>query len=175
MKNLILIILTALTLSCCDKDDHKPIAEIDKLPPATKTGANTAGCLVNGEAFLPKGTGIILNCFYQDGLNFGLSITENKNNILKSIGVASLNQKLEVGQTYQLTAYNTNTKYGSYIIYYPDFSEDKYLTTSLITGELKITTHNFDKAYICGTFWFDAINSQGEKVQVREGRFDMEY
>ncbi|MBW4360231.1 DUF6252 family protein [Flavobacterium taihuense] len=175
MKKLFFLFATITLLISCNKDDDKPMNPIDQLPPATQIGANTAGCLVNGEALLPKGTGIILNCFYQDGLNFGLSITENKNNIQKSIGIASLNQKLEVGQTYQLTEYKSNTKYGSYIIYYSDFSEDKYLTTLLVNGELKITNHNFDKAIISGTFWFDAINSEGKAVKIREGRFDMEY
>jgi hypothetical protein len=174
MKNLLLLILTVFTLTSCSKDD-KPTNPIDQLPPATQTGANTAGCLVDGQAFLPKGYSALgnLTCVYQDGLNFSLSITENKNNILKDIGVFSLNQKLEVGQTYQLTEYNT--KYGSYIIYYPDLSENKYLTTTLINGELKITNHNFNKAILSGTFWFDAINSEGKIVKIREGRFDMQY
>ncbi len=26
-----------------------------------------------------------------------------------------------------------------------------------------------------GTFWFDAVNAAGEKVEVREGRFDMKF
>jgi len=29
----------------------------DSLPPATQTGANTLGCLVNGKVFVPKGHG----------------------------------------------------------------------------------------------------------------------
>ena len=50
-----------------------------------------------------------------------------------------------------------------------------YSTTSAITGELKITYHNYNQAILSGTFWFDAINSNGEIVHVREGRFDMHY
>jgi hypothetical protein len=26
---------------------------------------------------------------------------------------------------------------------------------------------------VAGTFWFDAVNDRGEKVEVRQGRFDM--
>lgn len=66
MKNLILILFTTFSLSCCNKDEDK--TPIEQLPPATTTGANTAGCLVDGEVFLPKGTslgGPILSCFYQ--------------------------------------------------------------------------------------------------------------
>ena len=84
MKNLILIFLATLTLSCCNKDDDK--TPIEQLPPATTTGANTAGCLVNGQAFLPKGSsqfGPTLSCFYQqhqDGYHFGLGIVEKGSN-----------------------------------------------------------------------------------------------
>jgi len=40
---------------------------------------------------------------------------------------------------------------------------------------LIITHHDFDNAVLSGTFWFDAINSEGEIVEVREGRFDVKY
>ena len=45
----------------------------------------------------------------------------------------------------------------------------------VIKGELKITYHNYNNAILSGTFWFDAVNSTGEIVQVREGRFDIHY
>ena len=51
----------------------------------------------------------------------------------------------------------------------------EYLTTSSIKGELKITKFDELNRIVSGTFWFDATNSDGEKVQVREGRFDMNY
>jgi hypothetical protein len=53
MKKKLFIILTAVALSCCSKDEqpNTPKTELEKLPPATQTGANTAGCLVNGKAF----------------------------------------------------------------------------------------------------------------------------
>ena len=65
--------LCALTLFCmlsgmqCEKDQNIP--EIDKLPPATQTGANTFGCLVDGKALIPRkkgwsGSGV-LQCDYQ--------------------------------------------------------------------------------------------------------------
>jgi hypothetical protein len=156
----------------CKKEDNKPINPIDQLPPATQIGANKAGCLVNGEVFLPKGYGIILNCFYQDGLNFGLGISQEKDKKLNSVKILIGNQNLTEGNTYQL---GQNNKNGKYTVYYDNFRPNEYETTSSITGELKITYHNFDKAIISGTFWFDAINSNGEKVQIREGRFDMQY
>ncbi|WP_201977508.1 DUF6252 family protein [Hymenobacter rubidus] len=40
--------------SKCKKDDPAPI---DQLPPATQTGANTVGCLLNGQPWAPVGNG----------------------------------------------------------------------------------------------------------------------
>jgi hypothetical protein len=176
MKNLLLLLVT-LSLSCCSKDDNKPANPIDQLPPATQTGANTAGCLVDGKAFLPKGYSIIGNlvCNYTDEKNFSISIAQIINNQAFSISVISYNQKLVVGEIYQLKEYAANSKFGTYTIYTEGQSDLQYKTTSIINGELKITNHNFDKAVLSGTFWFDAVNKNGEKVQVREGRFDMQY
>ena len=79
MKNLLLLVLATFAISCCNKgDDDQPKTELEKLPPATQTGANTAGCLVNGVAFLPKGylvTGNLV-CNYIDGKDFILHISE---------------------------------------------------------------------------------------------------
>lgn len=57
MKHLLFITLffsfmSLLTASGCKKNK---LSELDKLPPATQTGANTFGCLVNGKAYLPGG------------------------------------------------------------------------------------------------------------------------
>jgi len=175
------LLLTTFTLSCCDKDNDKPKTELEKLPLATQTGANTAGCLVNGVAFLPKGyfpTGN-LKCNYIDGKDFVLGFSEKiDNNNFKSITITSLNQNLNdnVNVIFPLKAYGANSKFGEYnvnAVSSPD--PNFYSTTNIITGELKITHHDFNNAILSGTFWFDAINSNGEIVQIREGRFDMHY
>jgi hypothetical protein len=54
LKIILVLFCSFLLLSAsCKKEKSNPI---DNLPPATQTGANTFGCLVNGEAFLPKGS-----------------------------------------------------------------------------------------------------------------------
>lgn len=45
--------LLLLTLAACKKEQ----SELDKLPQPTQTGANTAGCLINGKAFVATGWG----------------------------------------------------------------------------------------------------------------------
>lgn len=179
-KKLLLLLLTTFTLSCCNKDDDKPKTELEKLPPATQTGVNTAGCLVNGQAFLPKGYFSFgnLSCNYTDGLNFNLRISEKINDNIRSIYVFNDNQPLEVGVTYLLKQnLNNNTLPYSYATYtdFNNMSGGDFITTDMIIGELKITNHNFSGAILSGTFWFDAVNNNGEKIEVREGRFDMHY
>ena len=186
MKNLILILLSALTLSCCDKDDEKPKNPIDQLPPATETGANTAGCLVNGKAFLPKGSsqfGPTLSCFYQqdqDGYHLGLSIVEKTYAENKSVNISLNPQQLNENTTYNLVAIsngtsNYNSNFGQFIIVNNVSSDIRYNTTATVIGEFKVAKLNIQQRIISGTFWYDAINTSGEKVEVRGGRFDMHY
>ena len=177
MKKIILIIVILLTtLLSCSKKDDPTLTPLEQLPPATKTGANTAGCLVNGEAFLPKGhfsTGN-LTCYYINQMVFSLLISERENNIAKSIYVESNNEELEVDKIYNLNMRrSSDSKFGEF--FESNVVNDNYSTTPEITGELVITHHDYDNAIISGTFWFDAINNAGEKIEVREGRFDMEY
>ena len=181
MKNILLLLLTTFTLTCCDKDDNnKPKTELEKLPPATQIGANTIGCLINGKAFLPKGTFPFGNkyCNYTDGEDFNIRISEKINDDIRSIYVFNDNEQLEVGTTYLLKQnLNTNSLPSGYATF-ADFTNSNggdFITTNSVTGELKITNHNFNQATLSGTFWFDAVNSSGQKVEVREGRFDMQY
>lgn len=55
------------------------------------------------------------------------------------------------------------------------YTSTEYLTSSSVTGELKITKLDEINRIVSGAFRFDAVNKNGEKVQVREGRFDMNY
>jgi hypothetical protein len=183
MKNLILILLTTFALSCCDKDDDK--TPIEQLPSATTTGANTAGCLVNGRVFLRKGNnqfGPTLSCFYQqdkDGYHFGLSIVEKSSSEVKSANISLNPNELAENSTYTLglrtnngTSYNSN--FGEYIMYNNVDSGKEFRTSGSNTGEIKITKLDVQQRIISGTFWYKAILS-GEIIEVREGRFDMRY
>lgn len=182
MKNLLFLLLTVFALnSCSNNDDNKPSTpktELEKLPPATQTGANTSGCLVNGKAFLPKGFIPGTNPIsYQDGLNFGLFIGEKNNGVINSLGVTSLNKALEEGIIIPLKLDLNDSSLTNAYARYVDFTNGQgdFITTDIIIGELKITHHDFNNAILSGTFWFDAVNSNGEKVEVREGRFDRHY
>ena len=180
MKNLYFLFSLILILSCCNnKDDNPALPPILQLPPATQTGANTAGCLVNGQVLLPKGyiqTGN-LSCNYTNELDFGLNFAEIINGRIKSINVASLNVNItnNLNVDLPLTVEANNSKYGLFTILNPDFTQEAYTTTATIIGNLRITYYSASNSIISGTFWFDAVDSNGVKVEVREGRFDMRY
>ena len=190
MKKILLLIGILLTLNSCEKKDDPTLTPIEQLPKATKTGANTAGCLVNGEAFLPKGffPSGNLKCFYIDQKTFSLSISQKNDDNNKHIYIYSGNTELKEGETYILE--KENGQDSNYAVYYlqdklPSSCEKYYQTSSNIIGELTITHHNYNNATISGTFWFDAIFdhtigcNQNENYEntfkIREGRFDMKY
>lgn len=180
MKHFFLLLLTTFTLSCCNNDDN-PFSSNDQLPPETQTGANTVGCLVNGEVFLPHSQGLNqgVNCFYQlenGEFFFNITCADFRGTIPKGVVVETRRVNLQVGQTYTL---NRNTidngdftgGGGNYDI----GSSNRHFTNSLKTGELKITRLDLQNSIISGTFWFDAVNAAGETVQIRSGRFDWNY
>lgn len=179
----VLAICFTLSGMQCEKDPNIP--EIDKLPPATQIGADTFGCLVDGNAFLPKGTLFsppLKQAYYQyvnGAYHFSIGITNkiNNNDNLKDIHLSAHELTLEE-KTYKFGLVNTPGIFGgSYKVYhlYDNGTIDEYSTDPILQGEISIT--NFDPVnyIISGTFWFDAINKDGKMVEVREGRFDMHY
>lgn len=173
MKKLLLLLLTTFALSCCNKDDDKPIAEIDKLPPATQTGANTVGCLLNGNAFLPGNFPNTTNCFYQlvDGeYYFYLNFNNNVSNNFLAISLGSEAKQIEQNQIFDLFERVDGNVFGSYT-----FETLNSITTHTHTGKLTITKLDEVNHIVSGTFWFDVIDNNGLVHQIREGRFDMQY
>lgn len=62
---LLFLSLILLSTSSCKDDDDTPTNPVDQLPPATQTGENTFGCLLDGEVFIPSGGTNPLDCVYQ--------------------------------------------------------------------------------------------------------------
>ena len=179
MKNLLLLLIATFTLSSCHKDDN-PFSSKDQLPAETQTGANTVGCLINGQVYLPSQSGINspINCQYEYINNeffFIMSFSDDKNSG-PNVSVQTLRINLSQGETYILNKNSIDNGDftgggGAYRL----SSTNKYYTNAIKTGELKITRVDLSNSIISGTFWFDAINSNGEIVQIRSGRFDWNY
>ncbi|MGY3055597.1 hypothetical protein ACVWYG_003818 [Pedobacter sp. UYEF25] len=156
---------------------------INSLPPATQEGNDTFGCLVNGVAFTPKGSalgGPILSSYYQylnsptaQGYFFNVSASRKNGgeNGTESISINSNNRSIEQGQTYTLKNSELSGEiYGNYGLF-KGAEINNYSTTNFYKGELNVSKFDETNQIVSGTFWFDAVNDSGEKVEVREGRF----
>jgi hypothetical protein len=179
MKNILLLLTLTLTLSSCHKDDNT-FSSNDQLPPETQIGANTVGCLVNGQVYLPSQSGLNspVNCFYQlynGEYFFTMAFSDNKNSG-PDVSVQTARLNLQVGQTYILNKnIIANGDYTGGGGTYRLSTSNKYYTNTIKTGELKITKLDLPNAIISGTFWFDAINTAGTVVEIRQGRFDWKF
>jgi len=180
MKKTFLLLLATFTLSCCNKDDN-PFSSKDQLPAETQTGANTVGCLVNGEVFIPHQQGInpAVNCFYQldnGEFFFTMGFSDFRNGGSKSVFIQTKRVNLINGQTYSLNKnmVDNGDFSGGGGAYWLSPNDISY-TNTIKTGELKVTRLDLANSIISGTFWFDAVNTAGETVQIRSGRFDMNY
>ena len=174
MKRTILLLLIITTLSCCNKDDDTPIIPIQQLPPATQTGANTVGCLLDGKAFLPGNFNNSTNCFYQfvnGEYYFALALSKRDvdNNII-GIDVGTNAKQIFQNETYELIEFAPNNASAAYI--YGTFENS---TNNIHKGELTITKLDEINNIVSGTFWFDVQDTFGVTHQIREGRFDMQY
>ena len=76
--------------------------------------------------------------------------------------------------TIPLTKGKASARYSNYQTQ-PTMNYDDYSTTSIISGELWLKKLDTINQIVSGTFWFDAINANGGKVEIRQGRFDMRY
>lgn len=175
---LLLFISSSFFFAGCRK--NKPA--IDQLPPATQTGARTFGCLVDGKVFKPKGdlfSGPRLSCAYQynnGGYSFQLKAKQDIGNGLLSIGIFT--DSLPISQGVIIKLYEPFVKgksFGLHGKYITGSSGSLYYSQPSGTGELHITKFDERNQIVSGTFWFDGVNDNGEKVLVREGRFDMPY
>ncbi len=176
------LIFISLTASECKK--HKTGNPIDQLPPETQIGANTFGCLVNGEVFLPKGPSLnpILTCYYQyiyypsaTGFVFQVAGRDNSNSsILNSLNIGCDSLKLEEGKTYLLQEVYRGGARGNYR-HFTNNSLNDFFTYSPSSGELVIKKFDEINQIASGTFWFNAIDTNGDTVHVTDGRFDMQF
>lgn len=169
---LLLFVSSLLLNSKCRKENEL------QLPPETTTGAMTFGCKINGKILIPKGgngfPGILTEYpFLGNGPGGGwfLSIigTDRKSEGMPAVSIATDSLLLVEGNTYNLEDKkgHANAEHFSGLFTYKIFSPN--------SGVLTITKHNQSLRILSGRFSFTATNSNGEKVNITEGRFDVRY
>lgn len=196
MKHLKLYIIL-LALSClalqCDKDKDEPEPDQnnkEQLPPATQSGENTFGCLVNGEVWRPAG-GNSLDNDLEAGYGRGSLVIAAERKITDKNGNF---QDQDISIYIQKNAYKLkkhkltiNKNRGKWAKFQDDTDTckysgrkfyTKYTTDSIHNGFVKLTRVDSIKNIIAGQFEFMAVNDTCGKVdtiKVTKGRFDIKY
>jgi hypothetical protein len=175
-------ILSGLLLSAsCKKHVVQPVNQLSLLPAATQTGANTFGCLIDGQAFVPQNRSILqgpdIQCDYiftAGGYYFTVVASNKNNSIIKQVNIGTDFLAIAQGQTYALKTYTSGNANASYTLF-PTIGEVQYSTNNSTSGQLTITKLDTINQIVSGTFYFKAVNAPGETVSVTDGRFDMPY
>ncbi len=174
LKITLLSVCSILLISASCKKEKTGLAA---LPAATQEGKNTFGCLIDGNVFVAQ-THLFnkspVTCEYgyidsdiSKGHFFQASGLDDKSNPDKFFSVKIFTSKIDIkeGTTYPFQNQKDNGAFAEYII-------NIYNKYTSLSGELTITKFDEINHIASGTFWFDAQNDKGEKVEVREGRFD---
>ena len=182
MKRKLLLYLCLATLTQCSKckNDPAPADPASQLPPATQTGANTFGCLVDGKPYTPKGsTGTSnFNVMYDPVLNGGdLIIAADRIEgsrqwyitILAApvTTIGKLSFSRPNGACKALYA-DTPAPSACNLIY-----SDR--DVSYRSGQLEITRFDTRARIVSGTFNFKLLQAGCDTLRITQGRFDAKF
>ena len=182
----------ALLSGGCLKATPEPVPQ---LPAATQTGQNTAGCLVDGQVWLPLLIPSIISTspkpifvkYQVDGsgspmLSIELKRYDEKRqadsqtevdllvlNVL-DVGTFDLNQPINPA-----TFFSSRPPHAQYNVRSTTPSSN-YLTGPAAVGQVVVTRLDKSARIVSGTFEFTALDPQSNRrVEVRDGRFDLKY
>lgn len=171
-------LLTLTQCSKCKKDDPAPA---DQLPPATQTGANTFGCLINGQAYVPNpryDNNVVL---YEPGASLPIggnlniqtshNVRQGDNSTRQVITLAA--GPIRIARTYSLSPPNIEgdaifsdrakavpcNDYGDPLLVYR-------------RGQVTITRIDEQAHVLSGTFEFVLAQPGCDTIKVTQGRFD---
>lgn len=176
-----LLFVALLSQTACKKDSGNPN---DDLPPLTMEGKNVIACLVNGRVVKNKNNGGLTpteNCFYQkayptdNGYYFHLSSSDKSvANERRNIHINVDSMTVREGLVIPLGKAGKGAAYGEYHEW-RSTTITEFKTSEILKGELVIRKFDEQKSIAAGTFWFNAISSNGDTVRVTDGRFDMQF
>jgi hypothetical protein len=178
MKTLLIsIFISALFLNGrCRKDN----LDSNGLPPATQSGKNTLGLLLNGQPWTPQGfngtanLSIDVDLTFNNGI-FGISayrILSDSNRTYFGVGLKDSLNLLSIPATIQLT---NQSLYGINFLKFPCafYSSD---SSTQASGSITISKLDRTNRIIAGTFSATlSMSGCAEIIQITEGRFDMKY
>ena len=167
---LLLLALCSIFAAC--KKDHPPKTELEKLPPATQTGANTFGCLLNGQVWIPKDNygqatfKLDVDPTFQNGA-FGVrAIRYYSGQNFQSVSFGSDSCKTSGG--YSFTVNRNRAGYADYGIPLVLSSGDLGV---ICIGNFTITRYDVQNRIFSGTFEF-TLSKGTDTIKITQGRFD---
>jgi hypothetical protein len=174
---LLLAMVVGFTQCCKEKPNTK--TDILGLPPATQTGANTLGFLLNGVPWTPAGNNgtANLSISFDPGFNngvFGISAYRIISGNRSSFGIG-------ISDSLNLLAIPLVRKLTSTSIYSAAFSKfdscvlDSYYDSVSSSGSLTISKLDRIGGVISGEFNFKLSGLGCDTVFVTQGRFDMKF
>lgn len=196
MKTTILILATIFLIASCSKKDDTPTIPQDQLPAVTTTGANTAGCLIDGKVLIPKngsqaiGGSALYGLTTGAGINFHPPITGDD---YKYVSIQNLK---DTGGSGIYIHFNDMTQgAGNYIVgqsnggyymsgpnnpqiiarTYDGTNTGKIFYSSPNSGIITVTLFDYPNGLYSGTFNCTLYNKDNpaEILQVTDGRFDI--
>jgi hypothetical protein len=172
--------LLALALTACKKND--PAAS---LPAPTQDGRNTAGCFIDGQAFVAHAYGGGTLSAPLPALSGGFAFDSSYHVVMRGqvngegVEVMLFLQGRKAG-TYPL---NHTTPYypqatPSHVLTHATYTlarnQEVYVTTAHHTGEVVLTKATTAWSSSAGTFFFTAVSTRDstKTVTITDGRFD---
>ena len=167
----------------CKKGTSAP-NPVDQLPAATAEGKNTFGCLIDGIAFVGPEDYLGATIIWD-------SITPLYGSLLSSNAYSGSSARQIVMNTsdkhviQQGTAiemgggFLTGHDYYAEAFFHDDTATNYHLYATVYApsprGEVKYSKMDLNSRIVSGTFWFDAYETSGRKVEIRDGRFDIKF
>ena len=180
-----LLLTAALLAAGCKKDNTDP----NGLPPATQEGKNTAGFLLNGQPWLPKGSPTNLQPYGVSWPRFsvkgGRTLQINFSRYQSKDDLTAIN--LHFPDVRQAGAFDMDRDinpvlisgpippYAVYSIYEPG-PDRKFYTGSTARGQVLITRFDTVARVVAGTFEAKLREDSGpDSLSITQGRFDIKY
>jgi hypothetical protein len=175
-----LFVALVLLASACKKEQ----SELEKLPDATQNGANTAGCLIDGKAFVATGWGSgmskvpgVAGGFYVDTI-YWLRLNGVYDNRNTSLSLFLRNGhkpgRYELNTTTPIVPQAGMLQARNHAAFTIIDTGETFATSSDATGFIQIDMASLPTSS-AGTFEFSAasLTEPGKVIRVTNGRFDV--
>jgi hypothetical protein len=179
MKKKVIFVLSILTLISCetasvDLDNENYVFD----------GRGGVKCKVNGSLLKPS---VVVN---PGSTSVWFSVVDDEYYDINALHLKYRNRGqspdfIDQSVTIEVTDVSTTTSMvgniydlgiqpnqGQYSI---DTTSSVYKTNDIYFGTLEILYHDINEYILGGRFEFDAVNEDGEVIEIREGEFDLEY